>query len=270
MARVTVIERAVLPDTFVHTVTPPRWHRTPVLWCARALIAVPFVLMGPELVALVRGRPDAVAHLSASTADVLGTSSFLLFVLMLTITPIHTMTGWRWHLVLRRDFGVGMFCVAATDLALAATTTGDTFHGGFATRVGGHTFLAVGTLATVLLVPLAITANHRAKAWLGKYWKRIHRVTYVVWALIMLHLLLLFALRGFFLDAVLVSVPLVVLRVAAVRRWWVGGRQLDTHGALRLAVAALLIASFSFGFVPFVRELAVKGSAAFVQRPVDD
>ena len=79
----------------------------------------------------------------------LGTSALLLFLTMLTVTPLHTLTGWRWHLVLRRDYGIAMFAVAALDLVLAATTTGRTFPGGFLTRVSGHTFLAAGTLAQI-------------------------------------------------------------------------------------------------------------------------
>ncbi len=257
------------PESFVH-IARPRYEHRAVVWSVRALILVPFVLMGPELFALAVGRANAVHNLSESTADVLGTSSFVLFVLMLTVTPIHTMTGWRWHLVLRHDLGVGMFAVALTDLALAATTTGETFGGGLAARVGGHTFLAVGTLATLLLIPLGITANRWAKLWLGKYWKWIHRTTYVVWALIMLHLLLLFALRGFFVDALILSTPLALLRIPAVRRTWVESRQRDTHGVIRLVAAAIVVCVFAIGFVPFVQELAVKGAAAIVQRPVDD
>src|SRR5438874_8547525 len=74
------------------------------VWLLRALLVIPFVLMGPEIVSMLVGRPDAVAHLSASTADVLGTSTFLIFMAMLAVTPIQSMTGWRWHIVLRRDY----------------------------------------------------------------------------------------------------------------------------------------------------------------------
>src|SRR3954454_12052465 len=97
------------------------------LWFLRALVLVPFALMAPEVISAALGRPDGVAHLSASNADVLGTSSFMLFVLMLAVTPVQTITGWHWHVPLRRDLGVGMFAVAAMDLIIAALTTDDTF-----------------------------------------------------------------------------------------------------------------------------------------------
>src|SRR4051812_45078480 len=212
--------------------------RSPAVWGFRVLLLAPFVLMGPEILAALLGRPGSVANLSESTADVLGTSAFLLFITMLTVTPLHTFTGWRWHLVLRRDCGIAMFAVAALDLVLAATTTGRTFPGGFFARVVGHTFLAAGTLAVLLVVPLAITANRRAQRWLGPHWKWLHRLTYFAWGAILLHLLLLFGLRSFFLDAAVMSLPLAVLRVPRVRRWPVSSRRTGRHVLARHAAAA--------------------------------
>ncbi len=240
------------------------------LWMFRALLVVPFVLMGPEIVAVLAGRTDAVANISSSTADVLGTSTFLIFALMLAVTPVQTVTGWRWHVVLRRDYGIASFAVASLDLTLAATTTEDTFLGGLLSHVGGHTFLLAGTISTLLLVPLVITANRRAQRWLGRHWKWIQGLTYVVWGTVLIHLYLLFDLTGFFLDAILLSVPLVMLRLPLVRRWWSSSRRHRTRRAARAVAAVLLITVFLAGFAPFVQELAVKGATAFAQQPIDD
>jgi sulfoxide reductase heme-binding subunit YedZ len=248
--------------------TPAR-ARTAV-WVFRALLVIPFALMAPEVVSAVQGRPGSVANVSASTADVLGTSAFLIFVLMMTVTPVHTVTGWRWHVILRRDYGIAMFAVAATDLILAATTTGDTFPGGPLTRIGGHSFLVVGTLTVALLVPLALTANRRSQRRLGGHWKTIQRLTYVVWALVLLHLFLLFDLNPTFLEAVAMSVPLLILRVPTVRRRWTAARREKRRRVARAVAAIVLTAIFAAGFAPFVNELAVKGSAAFIQSPVRD
>jgi DMSO/TMAO reductase YedYZ heme-binding membrane subunit len=240
------------------------------IWFFRGLVVIPFVLMTPEIIALILGRPDSVAHVSASTADVLGTSSLLLFVMMLTVTPVHTMTGWRWHLVLRRDYGVAMFFAAGTDLTLAALTTGDTFPGGPVARIAGHTFLVFGTLSVFLLIPLTLTANRRAMHWLGGHWKSVQRLTYLLWGTILIHLAFLFGLSSIFLDAIAVSVPLVLMRVPPVRRWWRTARKRRSHHALRVSAAVLLIGLFAIGYTQLVGELATKGSAAFVQRPPSD
>ena len=245
-------------------------RRSPAVWLVRILMAGPFVLMGPEIVAAVMGRPGSVANISSSTADVLGTSAFLLFATMLVVTPLHTLTGWRWHLVLRRDCGVAMFAVAGLDLILAATTTGDTFPGGFLTRIVGHTFLAFGTLSVLLLLPLALTAHLRAHRWLGRHWKWVHRLTYFAWATILLHLLFLFGLRSFFLDAVVLSLPLLVLRVPSIRQWLSSSRRAGASRVSRGVITLVSATVFMVGYAPFLRELARVGVAAFLQHPPQD
>jgi sulfoxide reductase heme-binding subunit YedZ len=244
--------------------------RVIAVWFFRALLLIPFVLMAPEVIAALLGRPDAISNISASTADVLGTSTFLIFVAMLAVTPVHTITGWRWHMVLRRDYGIAMFFTAATDLTLAAITTGDTFPGSPLTRIGGHSFLLAGTLSTFLLVPLVITANRPAQRWLGRNWKAVQRVTYVVWATVLVHLFLLFGLSTIFLYAVAVSIPLAFLRVPPIRRWWDSARRMGAHRTLRVVGTIALASLFVAGYAPLVHELAVKGGAAFVQHPNRD
>ncbi len=240
------------------------------VWSFRALLVLPFVFMAPEVISLVLGRPNSVANVSASTADVLGTSSLLIFAMMLTVTPLHTITGWRWHLILRRDYGVAMFFTAGADLTLAALTTGDTFTGGPLGRIAGHTFLVFGTLSVFLLIPLVLTANRRAMGWLGGHWKSVQRLTYVLWVTILIHLAFLFGLSSIFLEALAVSAPLALMRVPSVRRWWRSARKARAHRLIRCGAAVVLIGLFSVGYSQLVGELAIKGSAAFVQRPPSD
>ena len=271
MLHVTIVDATrSSPPSAPAAVTAPERQRSPAVWCFRALLAVPFACMAPLVASAVAGTPGAVEKISAATADVLGTSSLLAFFLMLTVTPVRTMTGWRWHVVLRRDFGIGMFVIALADLILAAITTGDTFHGGLLSRVAGRALLAAGTAAVLLSVPLVLTANRRAQRWLGPHWKRLHRLTYLVWALILLHLLLLFGLRTFFLDALLLSFPLVVLRLPTVRGWWVAVRHAGRRRLIRTAASVLLGSVYLAGLIPFLRELATVGAAAFSGHPIVD
>jgi hypothetical protein len=53
----------------------------------------------------------------------------------------------------------------------------------------------------LIAVPLPATANTPAQRLLGRWWKRLQRVTYVVWGMIVLHLLLLDRLTPFGGDA---------------------------------------------------------------------
>lgn len=260
----------VLPDLRAHHAL---WRPRPVVpavWCVRALALVPFVLMAPEVASAVSGRPDAMKHLSMSVADVMGNAIFLAFALMLVVTPLSTITGWRWHVVLRRDLGLAMFALAWTDLVLAAVATGDQFTGGVVNRIAGHSFLLVGMLATVLTLPVALTANRRSQRALGTYWKSVQRLTYLVWGLILLHLLLLFGLRSVFLHAVLASVALLVPRLPVVHDWWVRNRRSGARHRLRVVLALVLAGLLVAGLQPFAQGFVRSGTQAFQQHPVDD
>lgn len=154
------------------------------------------------------------------SADLLGTAALFTLAASFEVTPLQTLTGWRWHVILRRDFGMWAAGFALIDLAIAGLTTPD----GWLTGTAGKAFLAAGTLAALLTIPLALTSNRRSMRWLGRDWKRLHRLVYVVWVLIALHLYLLEGVRGLVTVALLVG-PLILLRVPRVRRWVVRRRR---------------------------------------------
>ena len=82
-------------------------------------------------------------------------------------------------------------------------------------------------------LPVLATANTPSQRKLGKYWKKLQRMTYVIWFFAVMHLLLLDGFRPFgaadgdgipvfhqrFYWAVAISLPLIVLRLPPVRRW---------------------------------------------------
>lgn len=152
-----------------------------------------WVLGAPAFLPIFFALPAIItrngAALDANEADVLGSGSEILLLSTLLITPLVTVTRQRWFVPLRRWYGLVMACTAFADASVAAVTT--SFAGGVFGRLSGHTFLLVGLVNTMILVPLFLTGNHAAQRWLGRYWKRLHRLTYVVWALLVLHLSLL-------------------------------------------------------------------------------
>ncbi|HVT21944.1 MAG TPA: ferric reductase-like transmembrane domain-containing protein [Mycobacteriales bacterium] len=259
--------RDVLPARRERVTRTTRVH--PAVALLRLCLITPFGFMTPEVIAAVRGRPDAIDHLVASSADTLGNAGFVIFMVMMAVTPLCTVSGWRRHLVLRRDYGIAMFMVALTDLVIAAAVTSSEFPGGLMTRVTGHSFLAAGTLATLLCLPLVLTANRRAQRSLGKYWKPLHRTVYVVWVAILIHLVLLFGLRGPAVKSLVVSAPLLVLRLPRVRRWFVTNRRAGTRRRLRLVTGVLAAGVFAVGLAPFVQDFVTSGTGAFTQHPAD-
>jgi len=242
-------------------------RRSPVVWVLRAAILVPFVFMAPEIALALTGRPAGVTDLRISDADVMGNAALVAFMVMMAVTPVHTMTGWKWHECLRRDFGLGMAAAAFTDLTLAIIVTGKEFHGGLLNRVVGHTFLLAGTISVALLVPLALTANQRAQRWLGPHWKTLHRLVYVLWVTVLLHLAFLFAFRTLFIAALEMSAPLLVMRLPPVRDWWVAARRNHRQLALRWLLAIGLWTVFGLGLVTIVHEYVNVGVGAILLHP---
>lgn len=221
------------------------------------------------LPAIVTGNGGAI---DTGVADVLGTGAALLLFATLSVTPIVTLTGARWVLPLRKWYGVMTAVTALLDAILAAITT--SFPHGPAGRLAGHTFLLVGLTMAVLFVPLVLTANNYSKRQLGKYWKVLQRLTYVIWFLLGVHLALLFNLGPHsggsvfhqrFYQYLAVSIPLVFFRLPPVRKWAIRQRK---HGGWQFAaVAELFIVLFAVGFVFMVNELIFKGVDMFNLHP---
>ena len=191
--------------------------------------------------------------LTNTEADVLGTGGEICFFVAVSITPLITLTGQRWIAPLRRWYGI-MFAVIGLADTITASITGN-FAGGVIGRVAGHSFLVVGLFIILLALPLLATANTPAQRKLGKYWKRLHRMTYVIWGLVVLHLLLLDGFTTFgqadgdgdpimhqrFYQAVAISIPLIVLRLPPVRRWIVEQRAQGRQWLVWLSVSPLAL-----------------------------
>jgi len=250
------------------------------LWALRLPAFVPVLFMSPAIVTLNSAVMDTVE------ADVLGTGSMLLLMLTLLITPLSTLTRQRWFVPLRRWYGVMMAITAFTDFTMAAITT--EFAGGVFGRLAGHSFLLVGFINVMVIIPLFLTGNNLAQRWLGRYWKPLHKLTYVVWGLLWLHLALLEGLgfqhgtngpsgavdgnpvahqRLYQLTAC--SVFLLVFRLPQVKRWVAVKQREGQEWKVYLTVlplAALFILAFSF----MLNEQIAKGTSAFMLNAVDD
>jgi methionine sulfoxide reductase heme-binding subunit len=48
-------------------------------------------------------------------------------------------------------------------------------------------YISVGMLAILLLIPLVLTSNRHTQRWLGKKWKPLHRLSYIIAGLVFIH-----------------------------------------------------------------------------------
>jgi DMSO/TMAO reductase YedYZ heme-binding membrane subunit len=242
-----------------------------------------FLLRLPALVPLIfimRGwlSLNEKDVLTNTEADVLGTGGEICFFLAMTISPLITMTGWRWVAPLRRWYGIMFAVIGIGDATTAALTTD--FNGGIFGRLAGHTFLVSGFLIILLALPLLATANTPSQRRLGKYWKRLQQGTYVIWGMIVLHLLLLDGFRPFgasdgdgdpifhqrFYQVIALSIPLIVLRLPPVRRWVARQRAAGQAWKVWLALAPLL-ALYLIAFVFIINEEIFTGTKVITMHP---
>ena len=250
--------------------------RSVALFFMRLTVFVPFILMTPAWVSLNQNNT-----LTIEEAAVLGTAGEFCFFMALSITPLITLTGAQWIAPLRRWYGIWFAIIGIFDGTTAAITT--EFAGGPIGRLTGHSFLIAGLLILLIALPLLATANTPAQRKLGKWWKRIQRMTYVIWGFVLLHLFLLDGLRPFggdqgdgdpifhqrFYQAVAVSIPLLVLRLPPVRRWIIEQRTEGRAWLVWLTVAPLVVL-YVVGYAFIINEEFFQGHLAFTLHPAED
>ncbi len=196
---------------------------------------------------------NANGTLTVNEASVLGTGGVFCLYVALSITPIITLTGAQWIAPLRRWYGIWFAVIGLADTTTAAITTN--FAGGPFGRLAGHTFLLTGFFIITLAFPVLATANTPSQRKLGKYWKKLQRMTYVIWFFAVVHLLLLDGIKPFggdegdgipifhqrFYQAMAVSIPLIVLRLPPVRRWITEQRADGRQWLVWLTVSPLIV-----------------------------
>lgn len=163
----------------------------------------------------------------------LGRIGVYFLVATLTCTPLGTLFGWREFPKRRRALGLYSFLYMSLHvLIFIGLDYGFNISQVF-TLITEKLYLIVGTVALLLLIPLAVTSFDYFIRSMGKNWKRLHWLIYPAAIASLLHYALaqkgdLFALRGNILKPFLLGLLLVllfILRIPPVRRWVSGVRR---------------------------------------------
>jgi sulfoxide reductase heme-binding subunit YedZ len=157
---------------------------------ARALKPLVFLACLLPLAGLVHGA--ATNGLGANPAEALirstGDWTLRLLCLTLAVTPLRQWTGWHMLARLRRMLGLYTFFYAALHALAYAWLDMGLDLGDIAQDIVKRPFILVGSLAWLLLVPLAATSLDRAVRALGAArWRALHRAVYAVAGLALLH-----------------------------------------------------------------------------------
>jgi len=145
---------------------------------------VPFVLCGWDYLTNQLGSKP-IEVLSQRTGD--WALRFLLITL--AITPFRHLFGWSGLVRYRRMLGLYVFFYAVLHLLIYLIVDKSLSVSDIASDIVKRPYLAVGLFAFLLTIPLAFTSTDAMKRRLGKRWKALHQLVYVIAALGILHYL---------------------------------------------------------------------------------
>ncbi len=121
--------------------------------------------------------------------DNLGQGALVLLLLTLCMTPLQRLTGWRGWLATRRQLGLWCFTYAVLHL----TSYLYFLLGGEIARLGEELYerpyILVGSVGFLGLAVLAMTSSRWSMRRLGKRWKKVHRLVYIIVIVVLLHML---------------------------------------------------------------------------------
>jgi methionine sulfoxide reductase heme-binding subunit len=112
--------------------------------------------------------------------DTLGEWGLRFLVITLAISPLRDWFNAPWLIQLRRMLGLyAFFYVCAHFLTWLILDQG-VYWPGILEDIGKRPFITIGFTALLLLIPLAVTSTNGMMRRLGKRWKTLHRLVYVI------------------------------------------------------------------------------------------
>ncbi len=120
-------------------------------------------------------------------ADASGEWTLRLLLIALAMTPLKRLSGWGWSIRIRRMLGLFAFFYACLHLMIYLWLDQFFDWQEIFLDVLDRPFITMGMLAFALLIPLVVTSNRVMIKRLGKSWKKLHRLAYLVPALGVVH-----------------------------------------------------------------------------------
>ena len=117
-----------------------------------------------------------------------GVLTLVFLLITLSVTPLRKYFGWNNLVKFRRMLGLYAFFYGALHLVTYSVFDKSLSLSAIVADVRQRPFIAVGMLAFFLLIPLAVTStNGMIKRLGGKNWARLHRLTYPIAILGVIH-----------------------------------------------------------------------------------
>ena len=155
-----------------------------------------------------------------------GRHAITLLVLSLACTPLNTLFKWSELLKRRRALGLYAFMYATIHVLIFISLDYGIAWSTIVQTVFEKPYILVGATGFLLLVPLAFTSFDIWKKRLGKTWKRLHQLIYLIAPLLVLHYAWskkgdFFALQGEIVRPLiygLIVILFLIMRISPVRK----------------------------------------------------
>ena len=149
-----------------------------------------------------------------------GLWSIRLLIITLSITPLK-----RWCrinlLAYRRMAGLYVWFYASLHLVAVMTYLLGWSAQIFLEEFSERPYMALGILAWILLLPLGLTSNRWMQKKLGRRWKHLHRLVYVIPVLACAHFI--WQIRSDYAEALTYTLVIILLLVS--RLPWMSGKR---------------------------------------------
>lgn len=157
-----------------------------LVWLKPGVLFGALVPLGLMLVRAARGTlgadPVAIAM------NQLGLLALIFLLASLCATPLRILFGLAWPIRIRRLLGLLAFFYATLHFLLYVVIDQGLALPAILADITQRKFITVGFVAWLLLIPLAVTSNNALHRRLGAVrWKRLHRLSYVIGVLGVVH-----------------------------------------------------------------------------------
>lgn len=180
-----------------------------VKWSVFSLGLVPFLILLYGALSNTLG-PDPADTLAAET----GQWTFRFLLLSLSITPLRNIGGWPKLFPYRRTFGLFALFYASLHFLVYLLFLLQLRWSEISEDILERPYITVGFTAFLMLVALGVTSTKAMMKRMGRHWRQLHKLVYLINILGLIHLI--WILRTDLTEAVFyasILLPLLAYRV---------------------------------------------------------
>lgn len=119
--------------------------------------------------------------------DTFGQWGLRFLCITLAVTPFRDWFDMPWLVQLRRMLGLYAFFYVLMHFLTWLILDQGLYWSGILQDIGERPFITIGFTALLLLVPLAVTSTNKMMRRLGRRWKKLHRLVYLISLLAVWH-----------------------------------------------------------------------------------